>query len=374
MRVVAAVLAAGRGSRFGCDKVAQPLGGKPVWRWAVDAFLAHPEVDEVVLVTAADRMDEMAALIPAGVTLVSGGDTRQASSRAALLAAADAEFLLVHDGARPFVSDRLISDVLAAVRTYGAAAAAVPVTDTIKRVTTEGISTLQRNELVAMQTPQGARTDLLRRAHAVAGGEQTDEMALLEAMGVVPHIVAGEPINFKITTPDDIVRARAHLGRGESRTGFGYDIHSFSTDPSRELWLGGVRFDGHAALEGHSDADVLLHAITDALLGAASLGDIGVHFPNNDPRWSGQRSAYFLTHAVALLAAEEWEVKHIDATVVAETPKVMARAAEIRAAIAEAAGIELSRVSLKATTNERLGSIGRSEGIAAMAVATIVRS
>jgi 2-C-methyl-D-erythritol 4-phosphate cytidylyltransferase/2-C-methyl-D-erythritol 2,4-cyclodiphosphate synthase len=190
---------------------------------------------------------------------------------------------------------------------------------------------------------------------------------------VQPVLVPGEPGNFKITTPEDFLRAQGALGMSETRSGFGYDIHPFSEDAERALWLGGVHFPGHPGLEGHSDADVLLHAVTDSLLGAAALGDIGQHFPNTDPQWRGKASSHFLRHAATLLQAEGWSVVNIDATVVAESPKVMKRASEIRMAIADAVGCDAARVSVKATTNERLGSIGRSEGIAAFATATIRR-
>lgn len=372
MSVVAAILAAGQGTRFGGDKTALILRGRPVWRWSLDAFLDHPEVDRVVLVTAPERVVALRALLP-DLEVISGGETRQASSLAALRAAGDSEFLLVHDAARPFVSQRLISDVIAEVKAYGAAAAGMPVTDTIKHATAAGIVTLPRHELFAMQTPQGAQTALLRDAHARATGDATDDMALLEAIGVHPRIVPGETTNFKITTPEDLLRAQSLLGVGETRTGLGYDIHQYSEDVDRPLWLGGVHFPGHRGLEGHSDADALLHAVTDALLGGAAMGDIGVHFPNTDPRWKGAPSLHFLRHASSLLAEEGWQVVHVDMSVIAETPKVMKRADDIRAAIAEAIGIEVSRVSVKATTNERLGSIGRGEGIAAFATATIRR-
>lgn len=367
MRVVAAILAAGQGTRFGRDKTAVPLGGKPVWRWSYDAFQTHPDVDDVLLVTSPERLSEFG-----GLWVVTGGATRQESSRHALEAVQDAEVLLVHDAARPFVSASTISAVIEAVHQAGAAAAGLPVTDTIKQVVEGRVVTIPRESLVAMQTPQGATTDLLRAAHAAATADLTDEMALVEAIGVHPRIVPGEPDNFKITTPEDLERARAKVGR-ESRTGLGYDIHSFSDDPSRVLWLGGIEFPGAKALDGHSDADVLLHAATDALLGAAALGDIGQHFPNTDPQWRGAPSIHFLRHAAALLRERGWQIVNLDMSVIAEIPKVMPQAERIRSTVAEALGIDLDRVSVKATTNERLGSIGRAEGIAAFATATIAR-
>ena len=364
MSVVAAVLCAGSGTRFGGDKLALKVQGKPVWRWSYDTYAGHPAIDRVLLVGSEANLAELSA---AGEAIL-GGATRQASARAALDAAGDAEILVLHDGARPFVSPSLIERVVEAARRDGAAAAALPVTDTIKEVGPEGVRTLDRSRLWAMQTPQAAQTALLRKAHLAATGDATDDMALLEAIGVTPTLVPGDPQNMKITVPADL----AHLP-GETRTGMGYDVHAFSTDPARVLMLGGVAFPGHPALEGHSDADALLHAATDALLGAAALGDIGVHFPPSDEQWRGRASLHFLGHAASLLAAEGWSVVNLDMTVIAESPKVMRRALEIRTTVADALGIEPGRVSLKATTNERMGFVGRGEGIAALALATIRR-
>lgn len=365
MAVVAAILCAGRGIRFGGDKLAISIGGKPVWRRSYDAYATHPLIDRVILVGREDSFGELSAV---GETIL-GGASRQASALAALQAAGDAEYLILHDGARPFVSEELITRVVEAVKHDGAAAAALPVTDTIKEVREGVVSTLDRSRLWAMQTPQAARVDLLHRAHAAAVSDATDDMALLEAIGVSPTLVPGDPQNIKITTPADVAR----LNGAETRTGMGYDVHSFSTDPSRVLMLGGVPFPGHAALDGHSDADALLHAATDALLGAASLGDIGVHFPPTDERWRGEPSLTFIRHAALLLKQAGWAVVNLDMTVVAESPKVMKRAEEIRAVVGEALGVDSERVSLKATTNERMGFVGRGEGIAALAVATIRR-
>lgn len=365
MSVVAAILCAGRGLRFGGDKLALSIQGKPVWRWSYDAYASHPAIDRVILVSNSDNLAELST---AGETIL-GGDTRQASARAALDAADDAEVLVLHDGARPFVTADLVARVVEAAQRDGAAAAALPVTDTIKEVSESGVRTLDRSCLWAMQTPQAARVDLLRKAHAAATADATDDMALLEAIGVLPTLVPGDPQNMKITTPADLAR----LGTGETRTGMGYDVHSFSTDSARVLMLGGVAFPDHPALEGHSDADALLHAAVDALLGAAALGDIGVHFPPTDERWRGEPSLTFLHHAAALLHEGGWSVVNLDMTVIAESPKVMKRSLDIRQTVAQALEIEADRVSIKATTNERMGFVGRGEGIAALAIATIRR-
>lgn len=371
LRVVAAVLAAGSGTRFGGDKVSALLGGKSVWRWSYDTLKQHPRVHAVMVVTSPDRIDEYRKLAD---WVVEGGSTRQASSLAALHAASDADILLVHDGARPFLTNAVIDRVIDGIIEASAAGAGCKVTDTIKEVTDGQLKTLDRDRLYAMQTPQGAFVDVLRKAHDQATATMTDEMALVEALGVHPLIVDGDPNNIKITSPEDMARVKSLLGVPETRTGLGYDVHRFSDDPTRTLMLGGVAFPNHPALDGHSDADVVLHAVTDALLGAAALGDIGVHFPNTDPRWSGEPSLTFVRHAAGLLASEGWSIVNIDITVIAETPKVMKHANEIRQTISGTLNIEVGRVSIKATTNELMGAIGRSEGMACFSVATISRT
>jgi len=372
VRIYAAILAAGRGARFGSDKSSAMLGNKPVWKWSVDTFFTHPEIERVMLVTSPDKVDQLSALVGPDVLVIAGGETRQASSKNAVMAAVHADILLIHDAARPFVSPEIISKTITAIKRSGAAGVAMAVVDTIKEIGPNSIKTLNRADLVAMQTPQGARRALLVQAHESVSTDFTDEMAHIEAMGVHPEIVEGESANFKITSPEDLSRARAMLPYPETRTGIGYDIHPFSDDPSRKLFLGGVHFPDHAALDGHSDADVLLHAGCDALLGAAGLGDIGQHFPNTDAQWEGCPSITFLTQVGILLKDNGWRIVNLDMTLVAESPKVMRRAEEIRTAVANALSISPARVSVKATTNEKLGSIGRSEGIAALAVATIV--
>lgn len=364
MRVTAAVLAAGRGERFGGEKTSAILGGKPVWRWSYDSLLAHPRVDSVILVVAPGTSGSYA-----DVRAIEGGDNRQESSRKAA-EAADGDILLIQDAARPFVFPDVIDRVIEAIERTGAAAPAVDVPDTLRQRTSAGYSIVDRSSTLAMQTPQGARRELLLRAHSADDRVYTDEIALIEAIGAPYEIVAGDARSFKITTPEDMRKAQAMVNGGETRTGFGYDIHPFSHDETRPLMLGGVRFEG-AGLEGHSDADVVIHAVVDALLGAAGLGDIGQHFPNTDPRWRGEPSLTFLTHAQRELASRGWAIVNVDITMIGEKPRVMVRSAEIRGVLAAALGIDAERVNFKATTNERLGSLGRSEGIAAHAVATI---
>lgn len=366
MRVVAAILAAGRGERFGGDKMGPPLGGKPVWRHAFDTFRAHPRISGVGVVMA--RLET----IPEAAFVAVGGEDRQESSRIAT-ERAEAEIVLIQDGARPFTSPELIDRVLEAIERTGAAAPGAPVTDTIRVSDGAAWSLVDRDHAVAMQTPQGARRELLMRAHGLATEVYTDEMELLAAAGIPFEIVPGDRENGKITTPDDFLRARAMLETVETRTGIGYDIHRFSTEPDRPLMLGGLRFEG-LGLEGHSDADVILHAAVDALLGAAALGDIGQLFPNDDPRWKDADSIQFLRRARALVAEQGWRIVHLDVAMIGERPRIMGRSAEMRAAMAAALQIEPDRVSVKATTNEGLGSLGRGEGIAAHAVATLARS
>ncbi|MBX3119616.1 MAG: 2-C-methyl-D-erythritol 4-phosphate cytidylyltransferase [Fimbriimonadaceae bacterium] len=374
MTVYAAILAAGRGTRFGADKTMLNLGGKPVWRWSFDTFCAHPDLHGVGIVSAPENVESLHSAAPDAAFVVPGGETRQASAQAALTAVSGkADILLLHDAARPFVTYEVISRVIEAVKVSGSSAPAILVTDTIKQANGDSWQTLDRSMLRAMQTPQGAKVDLLTRAHQEATTEFTDDLAMLEAIGVSPVLVEGDARNFKITTPDDWAHAQALAGPRETRTGIGYDIHPFTQDVEKELWLGGVLFPNHRALEGHSDADAIIHAAVDALLGAAALGDIGQHFPNSDVRWRGEPSKTFLAYAAKLLLDKGWTVIHMDIAVIAETPKIGPRVSEMCSALAEAMGVERDRVSIKATTNERLGSLGRGEGIAAHAVATISR-
>lgn len=362
----AILLAAGRSERFGSNKLQEKLDGKPVWLQSFLALSGHPEIDFVGIVCSEDLIPDVSDC--GARFVVVGGASRQESCFRGLKALpADCEIVLIHDAARPWVSADVISRVIAGVKENGAAFPYVPVTDTIKQVSDGQVVTLKRSELAAVQTPQGARVDLILRAHESASGEATDDMALIEEFGHSPLPVLGDLANKKVTYQGDL---SVQL---EFRTGLGYDIHRFSDDPNRPMWLGGIEFDSRPGLDGHSDADALIHAVVDAILGAAGLGDIGLIFSNTDPRWKDCPSVHFLKHAAQVAGEAGWTIRHIDASVVAERPKVMKRREEICAALAAAAGIRPDQVSVKATTNEGLGAIGRSEGAAAFAVATLSR-
>lgn len=370
-KVCAVLLAAGSSLRFGSDKLSADLQGVPLWLQSFRALLACPSIDAVGIVTSDSKLDEIKSLAPEALFVVPGGETRQQSSRLGVEAVPDDfSIVLIHDAARPFVSPQTVFNVVQGIKTDGAAYPAVPAVDTWRQITDDETTLLDRTKLFAAQTPQGARRDLLLRAHQNATQEFTDEAALLAADGTPALMVPGDPANLKVTYPADL--QNANPAASEIRVGLGYDIHSFSTDPDRPLWLGGIEFpDDKPGLEGHSDADALLHAVVDALLGALSLGDIGLHYPNTDPRWKSCASLVFLEETAVLLRSKNCHILNIDASVLAERPKIMPRRTEICSAIAKACGIDPKRVSVKATTNERLGAIGRGEGIAAFAVATI---
>ncbi|MFD1624256.1 bifunctional 2-C-methyl-D-erythritol 4-phosphate cytidylyltransferase/2-C-methyl-D-erythritol 2,4-cyclodiphosphate synthase [Azospirillum griseum] len=382
---VALIVAGGSGQRFGAERPKQYLDvlGAPILRRTVLAFLRHPQISGVrVVIDPAWRAEYDRAV--AGLDLpepVAGGATRQDSVRNGLEAlAADSPTpiptparVLIHDAARPLIDPATITAVIAALDDAPGAIAAVPVTDTLKRGA-DGLvaSTVERTGLWRAQTPQGFRFDAILHAHrAAAGLGLTDDAAVAEQAGLSVRLIPATEDNFKVTTPDDLTRAARVLmaGLGDVRTGTGFDVHRFTDGDF--VTLCGLRVPHDKGLDGHSDADVGLHALTDALLGAIAAGDIGSHFPPSDPQWRGADSARFLRHAADLVAERGGIIAHVDVTIVCERPKVGPHRAAMAARIAEILGIALDRVSVKATTTERLGFTGRGEGIAAQAAATV---
>jgi 2-C-methyl-D-erythritol 4-phosphate cytidylyltransferase / 2-C-methyl-D-erythritol 2,4-cyclodiphosphate synthase len=383
------VVAAGRGSRAGdgIPKQYRKLAGKPLLAHTLDAVMRAAPGAAIIPVIHKDDLDlyeSSAASSQAPSQLrrpVFGGATRQTSVRLGLEAAAgqasEPELILIHDAARLFVSDTLVTSAVAAAQSYGAAVPGATVSDTIKEIDAEGFvtATPPRQKLRAVQTPQAFRFDLILAAHRAAAAqgitELTDDAAVAEWAGHRVHVFAGEEANMKVTTMQDLRTAEMLLLRGlaDIRTGQGYDVHAFG--PGDHVWLGGLKIAHDHGLVGHSDADVLSHAITDALLGALAEGDIGSHFPPSDPQWRGAASKIFLAAAAAKVRARGGAIAHIDATVVCERPKLGPHRDEIRASIARIVDIPLDRVAVKATTSERLGFTGREEGIASLAIATI---
>jgi 2-C-methyl-D-erythritol 4-phosphate cytidylyltransferase/2-C-methyl-D-erythritol 2,4-cyclodiphosphate synthase len=374
MTVTALIVAAGKGERLGGDVPKQflSIGGKPVLRWAVESLICHPAVTSVRVVIGG-RQEDAAGSALEGLDvgeLISGGAERADSVRAGL-AAVGGDAVLVHDAARPFCPPEVVDRLLAPLEFYDGAAPVLPVGDTLARVGEELTETVDRTGLVRVQTPQAFRLDALRDAYdRWTGDSPTDETTVARAAGMRIATVEGDPVLEKITTAADFARAEQWLaGRLTPRTGLGFDVHAFADEGP--LMLGGVAVPHDRGLAGHSDADVVLHAITDALLGAGGLGDIGEHFPPSDPQWKGASSDRFLAHAVELLRAQGAILDHVDCTIIAEEPKVGPHRAAMRARIAEIAGVGLDQVSVKATTTEGLGFTGRREGIAAQAVASI---
>ena len=377
--VAVLVVAAGRGERAGgaVPKQYAPLMGKPVLRRTLEAWVRYPDISAIQVAIGSEQQSLYANAVE-GLDLrapIIGGATRQESVRLGLEALADAlpEIVLIHDAARPFVSERLISTLIAALE--AGADAAVPllaVADTLKRHDGNAWTTVSREGLHRAQTPQGFRFAKILRAHRhYAQRNVTDDMALAELAGLHIREVAGEEENLKITTPEDFARAEMQLRArlGESRTGMGYDVHKFVAGD--HVWLCGINVAHDRALEGHSDADAGMHALTDAILGAIGEGDIGLHFPPSDERWRGAPSWKFLDHAASLVRRKGGAIVHCDVTIICERPKIGPHRNAMRARIAEILGLEIARVSVKATTTEGLGFAGRQEGLAAQAVATV---
>jgi 2-C-methyl-D-erythritol 4-phosphate cytidylyltransferase/2-C-methyl-D-erythritol 2,4-cyclodiphosphate synthase len=374
MTTTALIVAAGSGSRMGegVPKQFRMLGGKPVLRWAVEALIRHPAVQAVrVVIGRGQRDNAVAALAGLDVgDLVEGGAERSDSVRAGL-SVIESDAVLVHDAARPFCPAPVIDRLLASLEFYEGAAPVLAVGDTLARVDQSLGEPVDRAGLARVQTPQAFRLSALNAAYdRWKGASPTDETTVVRAAGMKVAAIEGDPALEKLTLPADFDRAEQWLaGRLTPRTGMGFDVHAFAGEGP--VMLGGIEVPHSRGLVGHSDADVVLHAITDALLGAAGLGDIGVHFPPSDPQWKGANSSLFLAHAAGLLRGGGAIIDHVDCTIVAEAPKIGPHRLAMRERVAEIVGLSLDQVSIKATTTEGLGFTGRGEGIAAQAVASI---
>ena len=374
MNVTAIIVAAGSGSRMGdgVPKQYRLLAGKPVLAHAVAPFLSHPRV-QAVRVVIGEGQQELASRALAGLDLnppVLGGADRADSVRSGLAAATDG-VVMVHDAARPFCPHDVIDRLLNALDAHDGAAPFLPVADTLARADGELGDPIDRTGAVRVQTPQAFRRDALIAAYEQwRGAAPTDEATVARAAGLSVAAVRGDAMLDKLTTEDDWARAEVMVAsRLVSRTGMGFDVHAFAGDGP--IMMGGIAIPHDRGLAGHSDADVVLHAITDALLGAAGLGDIGQHFPPSDPQWKDAASDHFLAHAAGLIRQRDGIIDHVDCTVICEAPKVGPHRDAMRSRVAAILGIPLASVSIKATTTEGLGFTGRGEGIAAQAIASI---
>lgn len=387
-RCAAVIVAAGRGERAGQrngPKQYREIGGRAIIDRTLDAFASHPSVGRVAVVIHPDDHQLFAhacGALPAHVTTVHGGPTRQESVRLGLhaLASFAPAAVLIQDGVRPFVDAGLIERVLAEIDDGRATLPVIPVAETLKREAIDGtvLETVPRAGLFAAQTPQGfpfqAILDAHDRAHAQGRLDFTDDAGIAEWAGLPVRLVPGSPDNLKITWPRDIELADMRLNHGTAfpdvRTGNGYDVHAFAEGD--HVTLCGVAVPHSHRLSGHSDADVALHALTDALLATCGAGDIGTHFPPSDPQWKGAASRLFIEHAATLVRRAGGRIANADVTLIAEAPRIGPHREAMTASLATILGLDRARVSVKATTNERLGFVGREEGIAAIATATVV--
>lgn len=371
--VAALIVAAGRSVRAGGDlpKQYRALGGKPILRWSAEAFVRHPGIGPVLVVVAEGEEARAAEILTGLPVLVGqGGATRQDSVRLGLeqLAAHAPGRVLIHDAARPLLSADLIDRVLQGLAEAPGSCPALPVVDSLRRGTDSIEAEVPRDGLWRVQTPQGFHFELIRAAHAAARAGATDDAEVLRAAGHAVRLVPGDEKAMKVTLPQDFETAERMLD-WVTLSGSGYDVHRFG--PGDHIWLCGIAVPHSQGLIGHSDADVGLHALTDAILGALADGDIGTHFPPSDPQWKGASSDRFLAHAASLVAAAGGRVLHCDVTIICEAPKVGPHRSAMTTRIAEILQSHAPRISVKATTTEGLGFTGRREGIAAQAVATI---
>lgn len=384
MHVTAIIAAGGAGKRLGANVPKQLLeiGGRPILQQTVDAFVSHPRISEVIVAVPAALVGAPPAWL-SGVKVIEGGATRQASVANAFdVVASDSQIVLVHDAARPFVGPDVISRAIDGAHVHGAAIVAVPVHDTVKRVDRPNaapviVETLSRDTIYMAQTPQAFKRDVLAKAVAVgrSGIEATDEAALAERAGYSVHIVPGDAANVKITTAADLEAARAVAAKSAAgattRIGIGYDLHRLV--PGRPLVLAGITVPSNRGALGHSDADVVCHAVTDAILGAARAGDIGQHYPDTDARWKDAVSTDLLRETVAIVRKLGWAVENVDVVIVLERPKLGPHKRDMEVRLADALGLAPDAVSVKAKTNEGVDAVGRGDAVAAHAVALVSR-
>lgn len=376
---IALIVAAGRGHRLGGELPKQylPLGDKAVLRLTVEAFATHPGIDATQVVIHPDDLALYKQAVQ-GLSLpdpVFGGATRQESVRLGLesLEPNAPDYVLIHDAARPFVNSAIVQSVLTGLATDAGVIAALPVTDTLKKEDAGHIAaTINRDGLWQAQTPQGFHFSAILEAHRkMKTADLTDDAAVAEAAGIPVRLVAGSQDNFKVTRPEDFIRAQRMLGGAQQllRVGQGFDVHRFG--PGDHLMICGVPIPHSQGIEAHSDGDVGLHALTDAILGAMGDGDIGIHFPPSDPKWQGVNSAVFLSDALRRLVARGGRVHNLDVTIICEAPKISPHRQAMIARIAAITGLLENAISIKATTTEGVGFLGRKEAIAAQAIATI---
>jgi 2-C-methyl-D-erythritol 4-phosphate cytidylyltransferase / 2-C-methyl-D-erythritol 2,4-cyclodiphosphate synthase len=378
-KTAAIIVAAGNGSRAGgaLPKQYRVVNDKPMLRHSVEAFAAHPRVDAIYVVIG-DGQLQLAQEALAGLDVsgfIIGGETRRDSVYNGLQQI-NAEFVLIHDAARPLLSRRIIDDLIAALATSSGAVPALPVIDSIARSDNGTVlnGTADRDGLWRIQTPQAFRREAIMTAHQQwdASREATDDARMAMAAGFDVAIIDGDEALAKYTFASDFEGKSSHSNIMPAyRTGTGFDVHRLIA--GEELWLCGIKIEHYKGLSGHSDADVALHALTDAIFGAAALGDIGDHFPPSDPQWRGASSDRFLAHAAKLAGDRNFSIENVDITIICEAPKIGPHRAAMRDRVADILGIELDRVSIKATTTEQLGYTGRGEGIAAQAIATLAK-
>ncbi|MBB3991228.1 2-C-methyl-D-erythritol 4-phosphate cytidylyltransferase/2-C-methyl-D-erythritol 2,4-cyclodiphosphate synthase [Croceicoccus naphthovorans] len=380
-KTVAVIVAAGKGERAGGDvpKQFRTVAGRSLIGHCVDRFRAHPGIDDVVVAIAEGQENALARAVgpaPLPRSVIGGASRRESVANAlcALETDGDVGAVLIHDAARPFLPETVIDDLLAGLGAYEGAIPALPVVDTLARGYDTLGETVSREGLWRVQTPQAFRCDAILSAHRAwpADREATDDAQMLRAMGGSVAIVKGDTMLEKLTHPADFALAEARFGGPSMRIGSGYDVHRLA--PGEGVWLCGVHIPHDRSLSGHSDADVALHALTDAILGAAALGDIGQHFPPSDPQWKGAESHLFLTHAVELARGAGYTIGNADVTIICEAPKVGPHRQAMQERVAGLLGVDISAVSVKATTTERLGFTGRGEGIAAQAQVLLCRT